>query len=116
MSASDAVLLPYRAVTGSAALLSALASGRGVIASDLPFFREVLAGEPDAGVLVPGRDADAWAHRMLDYLAVPAAVRRAAALRLAGRYSWDRCVEPLVEALHPFEQPDVAFGVDPIHA
>jgi glycosyltransferase involved in cell wall biosynthesis len=116
MSASDAVLLPYRAVTGSAALLSALASGRGVIASDLAFFREILSDEPDAGVLVAGRDADTWAHRIRDYLAVPAAVRGAAALRLADRYSWARCVEPLVAALHTSEQPGVSLESDPIHA
>jgi glycosyltransferase involved in cell wall biosynthesis len=116
MSASDAVLLPYRAVTGSAALLSALASGRGAIASDLAFFREILSDEPDAGVLVAGRDADTWAHRIRDYLAVPAAVRGAAALRLADRYSWARCVEPLVAALHTSEQPGVSLESDPIHA
>ena len=54
--ASDAVLLPYREITGSAALLMALGMGRGVVASDLPYFREILGGEPDAGVVVPSRE------------------------------------------------------------
>jgi glycosyltransferase involved in cell wall biosynthesis len=99
MGASEAMLLPYRQITGSAALLSALGFARGVVASDLPFFREILAGEPDAGVLVPTRDAAAWAASTLDYLARRADLRSAAALRLAARYSWDRCVEPMVAAL-----------------
>jgi glycosyltransferase involved in cell wall biosynthesis len=116
MGASDAVLLPYRAITGSAVLLSALASGRGVIASDLPFFREILSGAPDAGVLVPGRDPGTWADRIVEYLAVPAAARSTAALRLAGQYSWDRCVEPLVAALRASARPDVATESNPIHA
>jgi beta-1,4-mannosyltransferase len=99
MGASDAALLSYRKITGSAALLSALGFGRGVIASDLAYFREILDGEPDAGLLVPSRDPDDWARAIEAYLARPAEVRRRAASRLADRYSWDRSVEPLVAAL-----------------
>ncbi len=98
-AASDVILLPYRAITGSSALLAALGLGRGVVASDLPYFHEILAGEPDAGVTVPDWDPDAWADAILDYLERPASVRSGAALRVAARYSWDRCVEPLVAAL-----------------
>jgi beta-1,4-mannosyltransferase len=99
MSASDAVLLPYRQITGSAALLTALGFGRGVIASDLPYFREILAAEPDAGVIVPSRDPQTWAATIIAYLARPAETRWRSALRLAEQYSWDRCVEPMVTAL-----------------
>jgi beta-1,4-mannosyltransferase len=98
-AASDAVLLPYRAITGSGALLTALGLGRGAVTSDLPYFREMLAGEPDAGMLVSGWDTDAWANALLQYLERPAPARSRAALRLAARYHWDRCVEPLVAAL-----------------
>jgi glycosyltransferase involved in cell wall biosynthesis len=98
-AASDAVLLPYRAITGSSALLAALGFGRGVVTSDLPYFREILADEPDAGMTVSAWDAAAWAQAVMQYLERPADVRSAAALRLAARYSWDRCVEPLVAAL-----------------
>ena len=99
-AASDAILLPYRAITGSSALLSALGLGRGVLTSDLPYFREILAGEPDAGMVVSGWDTATWANALLEYLERrPAAVRSRAALRLAARYHWDRCVEPLVDAL-----------------
>jgi glycosyltransferase involved in cell wall biosynthesis len=98
-AASDAALLPYRAITGSAALLAALGLGRGVVTSELPYFQEILAQEPDAGVTVRGWDAADWADGIMRYLERPAEVRRRAALRLAARYSWDRCVEPLVAAL-----------------
>jgi beta-1,4-mannosyltransferase len=104
-AASDAILLPYRAITGSSALLAALGLSRGVVTSDLPYFREILADEPDAGVTVPGSDPDVWADAILDYLERPAAARNRAALRVAARYSWDTCVEPLVAALvHDHDQ------------
>jgi beta-1,4-mannosyltransferase len=98
-AASDVVLLPYRAITGSSALLAALGAGRGVVTSDLPYFHEILADEPDAGATVSDWDAAAWAIAIIQYLERPGEVRRGAALRLAARYSWDRCVEPLVAAL-----------------
>jgi len=98
-AASDVVLLPYRSITGSSALLAALGLGRGVVASHLPYFQEILAHEPDAGVTVSGWDPSAWADGILRYLERPAAARSRAALRLAERYSWDRCVEPVVDAL-----------------
>lgn len=107
-AASDAVLLPYRAITGSSALLAALGFGRGVVTSDLPYFQEILAGEPDAGMTVPGWDAAAWGAAIEQYLQRPADARSGAALRLAARYSWDRCVEPLVAALGVREQAAVA--------
>jgi beta-1,4-mannosyltransferase len=99
MGASDAVLLSYRKITGSAALLSALGFGRGVIAADLPYFREILEDEPEAGILVTSRDPDDWACAIEAYLSRPTDVRSRAANRLAARYSWDRAVEPLVTAL-----------------
>jgi beta-1,4-mannosyltransferase len=98
-AASDVILLPYRAITGSSALLAALGLGRGVVTSDLPYFQEILADEPDAGVTVPGWNPGAWADGILRYLERPASVRSRAALRVAARYSWDECVEPLVAAL-----------------
>jgi beta-1,4-mannosyltransferase len=99
MGASDAALLPYRNVTGSAVLLTAIGFGRAVIAADLPYFREVLAGEPDAACLVADGDPAAWAGAIEAFLSRPLELRQRAALRLAERYSWDRAVAPLVEAL-----------------
>jgi len=99
MAASDAVLLPYRHITGSAVLLTAIGFGRAVIAADLPYFREVLAAEPDAGSLVAGADPVAWAEAIGDHFSRAPETRRQAVLRLADRYSWDLAVVPLVEAL-----------------
>ena len=106
--ASDVMLLPYNTITGSGALLAALGLGRGVVASDLPYFQEILAPEPDAGVTVPDRSADAWANAIVRYLDRPAAVRRHAALRLAARYDWDRCVERMVSALGVRDRSETA--------
>jgi glycosyltransferase involved in cell wall biosynthesis len=100
MSASDAVLLPYRQITGSAALLTALGFGRGVVASDLPYFREILAEQSDASAIVASSDPGAWADSIIAFLSRPVETRQRAALRLADRYSWDRCVEPMVAAVN----------------
>jgi len=99
MAASDAAFLPYRNVTGSAVLLTAIGFGRPVIATDLPYFREVLAPEPEAGALIDSTDADQWARAIEGFFAQPLDGRRQAAFRLAERYSWDRVVVPLADAL-----------------
>jgi glycosyltransferase involved in cell wall biosynthesis len=99
MAASDAALLPYRKITGSAVLLTAIGFGRAVIAADLPYFREVLATEPDAAALVAGSDPAAWAEAIDAVCSRPLDRRHNAARRLAERCSWDNAVFPLVEAL-----------------
>ena len=96
-----------------------LGFGLGVVTSDLPHFREVLAPEPQAGVIVPGRDAGAWADAIVGFLASDPDARRRAALRLAGRYSWDRSVAPLAAALRAriIERPNrSAFQAEPVEA
>ena len=107
MGASDAALLPYRNVTGSAVLLTALGFGRGVITSDLPYFREMLEGEPDAGLTVSGSDPFRWAAAIESFLARDADARNAAALRLAERYSWDGSVMAVLDALGTTGQRDL---------
>jgi glycosyltransferase involved in cell wall biosynthesis len=99
MGASDAAFLPYRDVTGSAVLLTAIGFGRPVIATDLPYFREVLSPEPEAAALIDGTDPEHWARAIEAFFAGPLDRRRQAASRLADRYSWDRVVVPLAEAL-----------------
>ena len=96
---SEAVLLPYRQITGSGALLAALTLGRGVIASDLPYFREVLATEPYAGILVQPGNAAALADAIQRYLSIPSSVREEAAAHLASRYEWSKVVCPVVDIL-----------------
>ena len=95
LRAADVVLLPYRSVTSSGALLHALSVATGIVTSDLPYFREVLGAEPDAGGLFPPDDPQALARAVVDCLAVPKEGRVRAIERLRGRLSWSACVKPL---------------------
>ena len=97
--AADCVLLPYRWITGSGALLTAFTLGRAVVASDLPFFRSELAEEPSAGVLVPRGDPVALANGVRAFFASDVGARHAAARRLADRLAWADVVKPVVERL-----------------
>jgi glycosyltransferase involved in cell wall biosynthesis len=100
LAAADVVLLPYRAITGSGMFLHALTAGRGVVASDLPYFRELLAAEPDAGVLVATEDPDALARGIRAFLASPREKAREAAARLARAFSWESVTAPLARWIH----------------
>jgi beta-1,4-mannosyltransferase len=93
--ASDCVILPCRRITGSAALLSAFTLARGVVASDLPYFRATSATEPDSGVLFRAGDASLLATAVKDFFAVPLSTRQLAARRVADGLSWDKVVEPV---------------------
>lgn len=97
-AAADVMWLPYHRVTGSSVLLAALTLGTRVVASDLPFFRQILAGHEAAGRLVPPGDARALAAATLDLLQQRAASGRDAALALAARYDWRRVIEPVAAA------------------
>jgi glycosyltransferase involved in cell wall biosynthesis len=79
--------------------LLALTASRGVIASDLPFFREILDGAASAGRLVTPSDPMALAEATRSYLQVPASERSAAARALADRYDWDKVVHDFAETL-----------------
>lgn len=103
-AASDAILLPYRKITGSGALLAAWTLGRGVVASDLDLFREMVPEESQAGRLFTRDDPAALAEAIREYLLVPVQMRNNAARRMADRYEWQQCVLPVAEALrgwHP---------------
>jgi len=97
LGAADCVLLPYLQIFGSSALSLSLALGRGVVASDLPYFREVLALEPKAGVLAKPGDPAALAHAIEEFFSEPTAVRHEAAQRLGQKLSWDRIIAPVGE-------------------
>lgn len=100
VGASEAVLLPYQKITGSGALLSALTLERGVVASDLPYFREILGEADDAGRLaVVNEGSTVLAEAIRDYLSVPAEQRREAARSVADKYAWRQVVQPVVNAL-----------------
>lgn len=99
VAASEAVILPYREITGSGLLFAAWTLGRGVVASDLPFFREMIPEGSLAGLIVAPGDPAALAEGIMAYLAIPATHRNAAALEESERHSWTRCVEPLAQVL-----------------
>lgn len=99
ISTADIVLLPYVKITGSGMLLAAWAAQKGVVASDLPFFREMSEGEPDAITFLPTVEGRAIADAIIAYLRTEAESRASAARRLAARYSWHHCVQPVAEAL-----------------
>lgn len=95
LGAADAVLLPFRQVTGSGTLLAALTFGRAVVASDLPYFREILGPHPGAGLLVPPGDPAALAQGIEELLTRPALDRERAALDAAAAFPWPRVVAPV---------------------
>jgi glycosyltransferase involved in cell wall biosynthesis len=99
VGASDVVLLPYRSLTGSGAALAALTLGRGVIASDLPFFADLVRGHANAGRVFASGDACSLAKAILGFLEVPAAQRERAARDLASQFTWTRLVPPVARNL-----------------
>jgi beta-1,4-mannosyltransferase len=99
VSVSEAVLLPYHKITGSGALLAALSLGRGVIASDLPYFREVLEHEKEAGVLVNTHDTVSFGQSILSYLGKPREIRNGAALNISQMFSWPNVIKALAPRL-----------------
>jgi len=99
-SASDIVLLPYTKITGSGALLAAISFSRGVITSDLPYFREVLDGNSNAGRLVPQGDSVSLSKEIEQYLLLNPSIRNQAARDLADKYDWNLVVIDVVNALN----------------
>jgi beta-1,4-mannosyltransferase len=95
--AADCVLMPYRRITGSGALLTCLTLGRGVVASDLPFFRDILSESPEAGVLATPGDARQLASAIETFFEVPIESRHAAARRIADQYAWSVTTHQVVE-------------------
>jgi len=103
-NACDLILLPYRKITGSGALLAALTLGRGVVASDLEYFSDLLQQVPDSGVLFPSGDCSALSRAISGYLEVDDSKRSAAAKSLADKYSWDKVVVPVAKKIHRIMQ------------
>ena len=112
----DVLLAPYRAavlIGGGGAdigrwmsplkVFEYMASGRPLVASDLPVLREVLVDGVNAR-LAPADDVEAWA-RILEELAREPAQGRALAERaraeLVTHYSWDVRVQRILAALAP---------------
>jgi len=94
MSACDAAVLPYRAVSGSGIAARALAAGRPVVAARVGGLREaVAAGE--AGELFDPGDAAGLAAAVKTVLARPAGFYEAAVRAAAERASWPRYAQAI---------------------
>jgi len=96
----DFLLLPYRKVSGSGALLAYLTLGRGVVASDLPYFREVLSGSKNAGVLFKQNDVNSLEESIRKFLEVDQEERNINASILAEKYQWNDLVLPVAKYIN----------------
>ncbi len=97
--AADCAVLPYLEIVGSSALAASLTLDCGVVVSDLPYFRESLADEPDAGVFFRPGDAAALAAAVTTFFSSDTARRLAAVRRLASQWRWEDVVTPVGEWL-----------------
>lgn len=97
---SDCLLMPYKKITGSGALLAALTLSRGVVASDLPYFHEVLANHSDAGMLVASEAPHDFAVSINKFLKKSPQLRSQSARNLAKQYSWAKVIPPVAKIIN----------------
>ncbi len=109
VSASDLILLPYRKITGSGALLAAWSFGRSVVVSDLPFFREMLSTAGGGGTIFRTGDVADLVEKIRIELSTPPEERQHMAFNAGKQFSWDRCVEPVVKSIKKWSTPRSQF-------
>jgi glycosyltransferase involved in cell wall biosynthesis len=97
---ADVVVYPYRAITTSGALITGLALGRTIVASDLPVFRELLTHRENA-LLVNPEDPVELAGAMIE-LVQDAGLRERLASRVRamdyGDQSWISIAKKTIRA------------------
>jgi glycosyltransferase involved in cell wall biosynthesis len=98
LQAADVNVLPYQEITTSAALMTVIPYAKPIIATDLPFFRELLG---DAASLVPYGDCQRLAQEIRG-LALNPAERDRLSLRIAQRFgkrkfSWEQIARQTAE-------------------
>lgn len=93
-SVADIAVYPYREITTSGALLTAVGNGKAIVATDLPAFRELLRDGENA-LLVPYGDAQALADALRRLIRDPALRARLASRTLDLNYklSWREIAE-----------------------
>jgi len=99
LHASDLVLLPYRHSTCSGALVAALGFGNGVVAADLPVFREMLADSPLAASLFAPGEAGSLAGAVRDQLQIPRQARARACAARCESWSWTKLADTVCQGL-----------------
>jgi glycosyltransferase involved in cell wall biosynthesis len=115
LAAADALVLPstyelpYAAYTSPLKLFEYMASGRPIVASDLPVLSEVLRHEENA-LLVKTGDAAALASAVTRVLSDPDLARRLQENARAdvARYSWESRATRIIEALDHLMAPATA--------
>lgn len=101
---TDVALLPYRNITGSGALLTALTFGCGVVAADLPYFKEIIGNHQNAGKLFTTGDSTALTKAIKEFLTIPYSVRRQAAFELSSYYAWDNVIGPVANQFKTYKK------------
>ena len=110
-AACDAFLMPYqRHVAASSGgdiarylsplkLFEYMACGRPILSSDLPVFGEVLS--PQNAILLPPEDAQAWVEALQSLSTDPVCCARLGeqARQDAGRYTWEKRAESILEGI-----------------
>jgi glycosyltransferase involved in cell wall biosynthesis/4-amino-4-deoxy-L-arabinose transferase-like glycosyltransferase len=93
LASAQVVCMPTRYESFGLVALEALACATPVLAFDIPAMRELLT--PEASVIVPAFDVDAYARALAELLACPKRCRRmgAAGRRRARGFDWDRIAE-----------------------
>lgn len=99
MNACSMIVLPYRDITGSGVLLTALSFGKPILASNLPYFREILNPEPKAFMVYESGDNEGLKKAIETMLAINLNEASQAALRLAERYRWEKVITNAAERL-----------------
>lgn len=96
-SRADAVLLPYRSVSGTGVAPLAYRYGKPVIASDLPGLREIVKDNA-TGWLFPAESVEALAQLLAGLTAEDCGKMTGAIENICRDMSWERFVEGLLSA------------------
>ena len=121
MSSADVLVLPNsgqedisRYYTSPLKLFEYMASGRPIVASDLPALREILAHDRNA-LLVPPDDPDALASAVLLIRSEPQLGQRLAdkAMQLVADYTWEKRAQRILEFIEyvSYNTPGPVQGV-----
>jgi beta-1,4-mannosyltransferase len=94
---SQAVLLPYRRVTASASLLTALSLRRGVIASSLPYFVNTAKTHPLAALFFEKGNSLALKQAIEEFFSVDPQLRFSAAQSISAEHRWEDCILPVAK-------------------
>ena len=97
INACDIILLPYRKITTSGALLASWSLGRSIIAPKHPYFLELISQDSAAGYLF--QDYHEIPSLLEDLVSIPFEERYCSSLEKAKMYDWDKVVLDLVDLL-----------------